>query len=91
LPFEQIHLRLSVQYKDEKQYKGIGTLAQLEFAEKDMKPIQIMYKFKALEGKIEFKPEVMKFKPTFQGILEYKVLSTVSNISHPVIIKSVKS
>jgi hypothetical protein len=33
----------------------------------------------------------MKFKPTFQGVLEYKVLTTVSNISKPIHIKSVKS
>lgn len=32
----------------------------------------------------------MKFKPTFQGVLEYKVLTTLSNISQPVRIKSVK-
>ena len=65
LPFEEVHLRFTIQATDERTFKGVGTLATLEFAEDDASHIKILYKFKALEGQIEFKPEVMKFKPTF--------------------------
>jgi hypothetical protein len=88
LPHHSAFLRFKVGAKRE---KARESTIEIKIKPVQFKSINISYSYVVHEGSLTFQPQVYKYQPAFQNMLQTKILTVRSNFSFPIEISSVKS